>query len=79
MFAKKIIDKNIPVVLVSRCFNGIAEDVYSYEGGGVQLKEMGVIFCQGLNGQKARIKLLVGISAGLKGKDLANFVSDAIS
>ena len=76
---KKIIDKNIPVVLVSRCFNGIAEDVYSYEGGGVQLKEMGVIFCQGLNGQKARIKLLVGISAGLKGKDLANFVSDAIS
>lgn len=75
---KKIIDKNIPVVLVSRCFNGIAEDVYSYEGGGVQLKEMGVIFCQGLNGQKARIKLLVGISAGLKGKDLANFVSDAI-
>lgn len=76
---KKIIDKNIPVVLVSRCFNGIAEDVYSYEGGGVQLKKMGVIFCQGLNGQKARIKLLVGISAGLKGKDLANFVSDAIS
>ncbi|MFJ6970022.1 MAG: asparaginase, partial [Ligilactobacillus salivarius] len=56
-----------------------AEDFYSYEGGGVQLKEMGVIFCQGLNGQKARIKLLVGISAGLKGKDLANFVSDAIS
>ncbi|MGZ7140660.1 asparaginase, partial [Streptococcus pyogenes] len=26
--------KELPVVLVSRCFNGIAEPVYAYEGGG---------------------------------------------
>lgn len=76
---QKIIDKNIPVVLVSRCFNGVAEDVYDYEGGGVQLKKMGVTFCRGLNGQKARIKLLVGLSAGLSGQELAHFVDNAIS
>jgi L-asparaginase len=58
---QRLIDKNIPVVLVSRCFNGIVQDVYSYEGGGKQLKNMGVIFTYGLNAQKARIKLLVGL------------------
>lgn len=59
---KKIISANIPIVLVSRCFNGITQDVYDYDGGGRQLKEMGVIFCNGLNGQKARIKLLVALN-----------------
>lgn len=58
---KALIEKNIAVVIVSRCFNGIAQDVYGYEGGGKQLKELGVIFSNGLNGQKARIKLLVGL------------------
>jgi L-asparaginase len=59
---KCLVDAGIPVVLVSRCFNGIAEDVYAYEGGGKQLKDMGVIFSNGLNGQKARIKLLIALS-----------------
>ncbi|WP_174734037.1 asparaginase [Mesobacillus harenae] len=56
-----LIAQNIPVVLVSRCFNGIAQDIYSYEGGGRQLKDHGVIFSNGLNGQKARIKLLIAL------------------
>lgn len=53
---------NIPVVLVSRCFNGIVQDIYGYSGGGKQLKEKGVIFSNGLNGQKARIKLMVALA-----------------
>ena len=76
---QKLLDMQIPVVLVSRCFNGIAQDVYAYEGGGVQLKQMGVIFCQALNGQKARIKLLVGVSAGMSTDELARFVATANS
>lgn len=74
-----LLDRNIPVVLVSRCFNGIAEDVYDYDGGGVKLKKMGITFCQGLNGPKARLKLQVGLSAGKTGADLVNFVSNAVS
>ncbi len=70
---------DIPVVLVSRCFNGIAEDVYDYEGGGVELKKMGVVFCRGLNGQKARIKLLVGLSNGMQGETLHHYVNNAFS
>ncbi len=30
---EKLLVQKIPVVLVSRCFNGIAEPVYDYEGG----------------------------------------------
>ncbi|WP_227936162.1 asparaginase [Alkalihalobacillus deserti] len=55
----KLINANIPVVLVSRCFNGVVQDTYAYEGGGRSLKEQGVIFTNGLNGQKARLKLMV--------------------
>jgi L-asparaginase len=58
---RSLLEANIPVVLVSRCFNGIVQDIYGYEGGGKQLKEMGVIFSNGLNGQKARMKLLVAL------------------
>ncbi|MCS0672268.1 asparaginase [Cytobacillus firmus] len=58
---KALTERNIPIVLVSRCFNGIAQDVYGYDGGGKHLKDMGVIFSNGLNGQKARIKLLIGL------------------
>lgn len=56
--------KEIPVVIVSRCFNGIVQDVYGYDGGGKQLKEMGVIFSNGLNSQKARLRLLVELESG---------------
>lgn len=55
---------HIPVVIVSRCFNGIVQDVYGYEGGGRQLKDMGIIFSNGLNSQKARLRLLVELEAG---------------
>lgn len=58
---RKCIEKNIPIVLVSRSFNGIVEGTYGYEGGGKQLQELGIIFSNGLNGQKARIKLMVAL------------------
>jgi L-asparaginase len=60
---KELLSRGIPIVLVSRCFNGVAEDVYGYEGGGKHLRDLGVIFSNGLNGQKARIKLLVALEA----------------
>lgn len=58
---QKLINRKIPVVMVSRCFNGVVQDIYAYEGGGKQLKDMGVILSNGLNGQKARIKLMLAL------------------
>ncbi len=57
---ESLIQRNIPVLLVSRCFNGIAEGVYGYIGGGKMLEDLGAIFATGINGQKARLKLLIG-------------------
>lgn len=71
-----LVEHKIPIVLVSRCFNGIAEPVYDYQGGGVNLNKMGIIYCRGLNGQKARIKLLVGLSAGLSGLELKKYINN---
>jgi L-asparaginase len=62
---QSLIARKLPVVMVSRCYNGYVQDLYGYEGGGKQLRQMGVIFCNGLNGQKARIKLIVLLSAGV--------------
>lgn len=73
---QRLIDLNIPIVLVSRCFNGIAEPVYGYTGGGKQLYDMGIMFAQGLNSQKARIKLLVGLNARLSHDELYQFMTD---
>jgi len=58
---KQLIDASTPVVLVSRCYQGIVQPIYEYEGGGRQLKEMGVIFTNGLTGPKARLKLMVAL------------------
>ncbi|MGJ9384852.1 asparaginase [Salipaludibacillus sp. CF4.18] len=67
---EKLVQNNIPVVLVSRCFNGIVQDVYGYKGGGKHLKDIGVIFTNGLSGQKARIKLMVALESSSETKSL---------
>lgn len=56
---KYAVEKGIPVVLTSRCPAGETLDIYSYPGAGKWLKELGVIFTDYLNGQKARIKLML--------------------
>lgn len=58
---KKAIEKNIPVVMVSRCPTGRVLDSYGYEGGGKHLRELGVILGGNLPGQKVRIKLMLAL------------------
>ena len=58
---KYAVEKGIPVILVSRCPAGETLDVYSYPGAGKWLHELGVIFAEYLNGQKARIKLMLAL------------------
>lgn len=59
---RRAIDMGVPVVVVSRCFQGRVLDSYGYPGGGKVLRNMGVIFGDNLPGQKARIKLMVALS-----------------
>jgi L-asparaginase len=62
---KYAVEKGVPVVLVSRCPAGETLDIYSYPGAGKHLHNIGVIFAEYLNGQKARIKLM--LSLGITG------------
>lgn len=69
-----LLDRKIPIALVSRCSNGIAEDLYDYQGGGVGLKKMGIAFTKGINGPKARIRMIVGINSGKSLAELHTFL-----
>ena len=54
-------EKNIPVVIVSRCHSGRVFDSYGYLGSGRDLRNLGCIFGGELPGQKARIKLMLAL------------------
>ena len=68
---RNCIGKNIPVVFVSRAFNGVTQDVYDYEGGGKRFQQDGVIFTTGLSGQKARVKLMILLEAEISFEKLS--------
>ena len=59
---ERALSKGIIVIIVSRCPMGRVLDSYGYPGGGKMLRNAGVIFGGHLNGQKARIKLMLALS-----------------
>ena len=61
----EVLNAGIPVVLVSRCPRGAIDDVYGYYGAGKNLRKQGVVFTRYLNGQKARIKLMLALGRNL--------------
>lgn len=73
---KYIVEKGIPVVLVSRCPAGETLDIYGYPGAGKWLKEIGVIFTDYLNGQKARIKLIISLGVTDKIEEMRRIFED---
>lgn len=71
----KACQRGIPVVMTSRCLQGFVDGTYGYEGGGKQLEQMGVIFTNGLNGPKARIKLILALATIRDRKNLKTIFS----
>jgi len=54
--------RGVPIVLATRCVDGVVQGLYDYSGGGMRLKKddvKSIIFSNGLSGQKARLKLAV--------------------
>lgn len=58
---KEAINRGLVVVIASRCPAGRLYDEYGFVGGYRDLKKVGVIFSEGLSGQKARIKLMAAL------------------
>lgn len=60
---REVLTAGLPVVIASRCLRGRVLDTYGYPGGGYALRELGCLFAGSLPGQKARIRLMLALSA----------------
>lgn len=64
-YIRNILRGRVPVVIVSRCFQGQVMETNSFEGSFLKLLEMGAISGGKLNPYQARIRMSLGIAAGL--------------
>lgn len=67
---ESLIDRKIPVIVVSRVPSGRVFDTYGYPGGGKDLIKKGAIFGTDLTGLKARILLMVALGNRYQISDL---------
>ncbi len=69
------LDCEVPVIITSRCPSGRVYDTYGYVGGGKHLTSLGCIMAPNLNGQKARLFLMVALANGLSTANIAKLLS----
>lgn len=62
---RNILRRRIPVAIVSRCFQGQVMETNYFEGSFTKLSEMGAISGGKLNPYQARVRMSLGIAAGL--------------
>ncbi len=62
--------QGVTVVIASRCPSGRVWDAYGYPGAYRSLEALGCLFAEGLNGQKARIRLMVVLAAAQSNEDV---------
>ena len=75
-FLRKILRTDMPVVLASRCPIGCVRPGVDFEGSARRLLEMGLIGAGTLTPLQARIRLAVGLGAGLKDQELRSYMLD---
>jgi len=68
--------QGVVVVIASRCPSGRVWDAYGYSGAYRTLADKGCLFAEGLNGQKARIKLMVVLAAAQTTDEVAKLWND---
>jgi L-asparaginase len=60
---ERAVREGVAVVITSRCPAGVVGDTYGYEGGYQTLRRLGCLFSPGLNGPKARVRLMAVLGA----------------
>ena len=73
---KRAVAHEIPVIIVSRCPMGRVLESYGYDGGGAQLVEAGAILASNLNGQKARIQLMLVLTVAKNLEEVKSYFID---
>ncbi|HEM60998.1 MAG TPA: asparaginase [Chloroflexi bacterium] len=76
---RESVEQGMMVVVGSRCSVGRVYDAYGYEGAYRDLQAAGAIFAEGLNGQKARIKLMVALGGGRDRAAIQALFSEGLS
>lgn len=76
---REAVAQGMMVVVGSRCPVGRVYDAYGYDGAYRDLRDAGVIFAEGLNGQKARIKLMVAMGGGRDRAAVQALFSEGVS
>jgi len=69
---ERALERGVTVVIASRCPSGRVWDAYGYQGAYRTLADLGCLFADGLNGQKARIKLMVVLAAVQDADEIVN-------
>ena len=69
--ARSFIDRDVPVVLTTRCPSGRPMPGYAFPGGSSQWSEAGAVFSGTLDSFKARVLVALGVGAGLDARGLA--------
>jgi L-asparaginase len=70
---KQAVDGGIPVVITTRCLGERVLDVYAYEGGVKRQREAGIILDGEINGQKARIRLILALGMTRNHRELEGY------
>jgi L-asparaginase len=68
--------QGVVAVIASRCPSGRVWDAYGYPGAYRTLADLGCLFAEGLNGQKARIKLMVLLASARTTDEVAELWND---
>lgn len=76
-YIKTLIKSEVPILLSSRCPYGKVMGMFGFEGAANRLFEIGVMNAGDLTPLKARLKLSVGLGAGLSGQDLQKYILDS--
>ncbi len=69
---RQAVENGVAVVIASRCPAGRIWDGYGYAGAYKDLRSMGTLFADGLNGQKARIRLMCVLGAAESPEEVAD-------
>lgn len=65
-------EQGVEVVVASRCPEGVVWDGYGYAGAHRDLARLDVLFAQGWNGQKCRIRLMAILGAASDSAEIRN-------
>ena len=71
------LEREVPVLVASRCWTGRTAAIYGGPGGGVSLQELGVLQANDLSSPKARLALMAALADGYRGPELKEWFAHA--